>query len=306
VVIDCDPGIDDAITLALAANSPELELVAVTTVAGNAPLELTTTNALALLHLLGRDDVPVSAGASRGLVHVKPEHAAVHGVGGLGGVVLPQSRRGAAPEHAVELLAARLRDAPPGSLSILAIGPLTNIALLVALHPDLIPRIDRVVVMGASTGPGNVTPAAEYNTWADPEAARRVLTDPSLELCVVQLQVTRRATLDAAARHELRAGSALGASLSAMIDGYADDALGERALHDVAALAAILDPGLIATRPARIEVITDFGPRRGETIINFDAGAADSNLHVAVDLDASRLRQLLLERIAGADQPVRR
>jgi pyrimidine-specific ribonucleoside hydrolase len=304
VVIDCDPGIDDAITLAVAANSQELELVGVTTVAGNASLELTTANALALLHLLGRDDVPVSAGASRGLVHVKPEHAAVHGVGGLGGVVLPRSRRAAVPGHAVELLATRLRETPPRSLTILAIGPLTNIALLLALHPELGDRIDRVVVMGASTGPGNMTPAAEYNTWADPEAAQRVLTDPGLELCLVQLQVTRRATLDAATRDELRAGSALGASLSAMIDGYADDALGERALHDVAALAAILDPSLIATRPARIQVITDFGPRRGETIIGFDAVPADSNLHVAVDVDTGRLRQLLLERIAGADQPV--
>jgi inosine-uridine nucleoside N-ribohydrolase len=160
-----------------------------------------------------------------------------------------------------------------------------------------------VVVMGASTGPGNVTPAAEYNTWADPEAAQRVLTDPGLELCLVQLQVTRRATLDAATRDELRAGSALGASLSAMIDGYADDALGERALHDVAALAAILDPSLVATRPARIEVITDFGPRRGETIISFDAaGAEQSRLKVAVDLDTVRLRQLLLARIAGPGQ----
>jgi pyrimidine-specific ribonucleoside hydrolase len=304
VLIDCDPGIDDAVTLAVAANSPEIELVGVTTVAGNASLELTTANALALLSLLGRGDVPVSAGASRGLVRVKAAHADVHGVGGLGGVALPPSPRAAEPGHAVEFLATRLSAAPARSLSILAIGPLTNLALLLALHPGLTERIDRVVVMGASTGPGNMTPAAEYNVWADPEAAQRVLTDPGLEVCLVQLQVTRRATLDPAARAALRTGSALGASLSAMIDGYADDALGERALHDLAALAAILDPSLIATRPARIEVVTDSSPRRGETIISFDPVPAGANLHVAVDLDTRRLRQLLLDRIAGADQPV--
>jgi pyrimidine-specific ribonucleoside hydrolase len=303
VLIDCDPGIDDAVTLAVAANSPEIELVGVTTVAGNASLELTTANALGLLSLLGRDDVPVSAGASRGLVRVKAAHADVHGVGGLGGVALPPAPRAAEPGHAVEFLATRLRAAPARSLSILAIGPLTNIALLLALHPGLTERIDRVVVMGASTGPGNMTPAAEYNVWADPEAAQRVLTDPGLEVCLVQLQVTRRATLDPAARAALRTGSALGASLSAMIDGYADDALGERALHDVAALAAILDPSLIATRPARIEVITDSSPRRGETIISFDAGPTESRLEVAVDLDTGRLRQLLLDRIAATGQP---
>jgi len=300
-VIDCDPGIDDAVSLALTVNSPELELRGVTTVAGNVPLELTTANALTLLAALRRDDVPVAAGADRGLVRIKPLHPFVHGANGLGGVELTPAQRDARREHAVEFLAALLRDAPPRSLTIAAIGPLTNIALLTALHPELTDRIDRVVVMGASTGAGNVTPMAEYNTWADPEAAQRVLGGSELEICLVELQVTRQATLNPRTRAALRTGSALGALLSDMIDGYADDALGERALHDVVALAAIIDPTLITTRPAKVEVKSGSGAGRGRTVFAFeDADAAASNVQVAVDLDVGRLLDLLLTRIGGA------
>ena len=301
LIIDCDPGIDDAVSLALAANSSELNLRGVTTVAGNVELSQTTANALALLNTLGRDDVRVAAGADQGLVRPKPPHAFIHGRNGLGGVRLPPPSRRPDRDHAVALLAAQLRASPPRSVTIAAIGPLTNIALLAALHPELIDRIARVVVMGASSAGGNVTPLAEYNTWADPEAAHRVLSASGLNVCLVELQVTRQATLDSRARRALKGASPLGAVLSRMIEGYADGAPGERALHDVVVVAAIIDPTLIATRPGRIEVRTSTGADRGQTVLSVDESAGDgSRLQVAVDLDAVRLREMLLSRIGAA------
>jgi pyrimidine-specific ribonucleoside hydrolase len=302
-VIDSDPGIDDAVALALAVGSPELDLLGVTTVAGNVPLELTTGNALRLLAAFGRDDVPVAAGAARGLVRTKAPHAFIHGRNGLGDVDVPPARRRPNPEHAVEFLATVLRGAEPRSVTIAAIGPLTNIALLVALHPELTDRIDRVVVMGASTRRGNVTPAAEYNVWADPEAAQRVLAESDLEICLVELEITRRATLGTSGRATLREGSARGALLADMIDGYADRSGGGRPLHDVVALAAIVDPALIETRPASIKVDTGSGSERAKTIFAFDGSGADASparVQVAVDLDVPRLREMLFTRVAAA------
>jgi pyrimidine-specific ribonucleoside hydrolase len=301
VVIDCDPGIDDAAALALAVGSPELDVRGVTTVAGNVELELTTGNALRLLAAFGRDDVPVAPGAARGLMRTKAAHAFVHGRNGLGGVELPAARRAARSEHAVELLAAVLRESEPGSVTIAAIGPLTNIALLASMHPELTERIDRVVVMGATAGRGNMTPVAEYNVWADPEAAQRVLGESDFEICLVELEVTRRATVGPRELARLRAESARGALLADMIDGYADQAVGGRPLHDAVAVAAIVDPTLIATRPATIEVDTGSGSGRASTAIAFgEAGAGGAGrLNVAVDLDVARFRELLLTRVAG-------
>src|SRR4051794_19092711 len=173
VIIDCDPGHDDAMALMLAAASPEVELVAVTTVAGNQTLDKVTANAIRVLDVLGADDIPVAAGADRGLIHAAESASEVHGETGLDGPDLPPPSREPEPLHAVELLAQKLRERP---LTLIPIGPLTNIALLLATHPELAGRIERVVIMGGAIGMGNATPSAEFNLWADPEAAARVFT----------------------------------------------------------------------------------------------------------------------------------
>jgi pyrimidine-specific ribonucleoside hydrolase len=298
LVIDCDPGIDDAVSLALAIGSPELDVRAVTTVAGNVPLELTTGNALRLLRAFDREDIPVAAGAARGLVHAHDAHPPIHGSNGLGGVDVSASQRAIQAEHAVELLAAVLRDAPAKSVTIAAIGPLTNIALFLALRPELTDRIDRLVVMGGAVGRGNVTPVAEFNVWADPEAARRVLTDPGLDTCLVGLDVTNRATVDESVLAALSAGSARGTLLANMIAGYADRAPEGWPLHDVLAIASIIDPTLVRTRPATIEVDTGFGIGRAQTICAFDAHAGrPARARVAVDVDVERFRSLVMDRV---------
>jgi pyrimidine-specific ribonucleoside hydrolase len=172
LVIDTDPGIDDALAILLALASPEVDLRLVTTVHGNVELAQTTENALRVLHLAGRPDVPVAAGARESLVHAQPERAGhVHGAAGLGGVELAPSAAGVDPRPAVVALAELLLSSPE-PVTIAAVGPLTNNALLLRVFPDAAARIGRLVVMGGSAARGgNVTAAAEFNVWADPEAA---------------------------------------------------------------------------------------------------------------------------------------
>jgi pyrimidine-specific ribonucleoside hydrolase len=310
LIVDTDPGIDDALSVALALASPEVGVELISTVAGNSPLEITTRNALRLLGLLGREELPVVAGSDRPLVRV-PWHGQLspHGEDGFGGAVVPDCRAVVRTGHAVDALAAHLRAAGPGSVTIAAIGPLTNIALLLAVHPDVADRIERLVVMGGSLGRGNITPVAEFNIWTDPEAAQRVLADSGLPITLVGLDVTRRATVDDADLAVLRGRSAAGGLLADMVLGYGDQATGGWPIHDALAVAAAIDPTLLVTRPATIEVDTTVGPGRGQTVTRFADVATyakrpvggpvlETVVDVAVDVDADRFRALLIDRIA--------
>lgn len=311
LVIDGDPGIDDAVALALAAASPEVELLAVTTLAGNAPVDVTTDNARRILHLLGRDGIPVAAGASRAVVHVGVHNQrSPHGVNGLGEVELPPSTAVGRTEHALELLAGILRPAPPGSITIAALGPLTNIALLLAVHPDLTDRIREVVVMGGSSGQGNITPTAEFNIWTDPEAAHRVLADSGLNIRLVGLDVTRRATVDGADLAMLRRSSDRAALLADMIAAYGDHGDAGWPLHDVLVVAAIVDPRIIRTLPMTVAVDTTLRPERGRTTFApADATATQASpptasvcltrtpVQVACAVDQDAFRSLVLTRV---------
>ncbi|MCW3063346.1 MAG: Inosine-uridine preferring nucleoside hydrolase [Solirubrobacterales bacterium] len=301
LVIDCDPGIDDAVSLALALASPELDVRAVTTVAGNVSLERTTDNALRLLHAFGRDDITVAAGAARALVRRPARHPPLHGPNGLGGVRLPEPAHGASAESAIETLARVVSEAPDRSVTIAALGPLTNVALFLAVCPDLAERIGRLVVMGGAVGGGNITPVAEFNVWADPEAAQRVLAGSGLDICLVGLGVTTRATLDDRALTDLHAGSQRGALLAEIVMGYGDHAPGGWPLHDALVLASLVDPTLISTRPASVEVDTGCGIGRAQTVCGFDGhdGEGAGLPQVAVDVDADRFRELLLSRLAA-------
>lgn len=262
VFIDCDPGIDDALALAYLAADSSVEIVGVGTVYGNAAVETTTDNAVRLLRLFGRPDVPVSAGAARPLVQQPRLAAHVHGANGLGGIEVPAAERIEVSESAAEALV-RLARSAPGQISVLALGPLTNLALALALEPQLPQLVDRVVVMGGAVRvPGNVTPWAEANVNNDPEAAEAVL-GAGFDLTLVALDVTMRALATESWLEELAGMEGERARyahrfLTYYVDWYTSF-LGQRAcaMHDPLAAAVLLDPALVTesvTLPVQVEL----------------------------------------------------
>src|ERR1700754_2877362 len=299
VIIDCDPGHDDAMALMLAVASPELEVCAVTTVAGNQTIEKVTANALKVLDLVGRPDIPVAAGADRALVHPARVASEVHGETGLDGPDLPPPSRETEPMHAVELLAAKLRERP---LTLIPTAPLTNIALLLATHPELKPRIERIVLMGGAHGHGNTTPAAEFNIWVDPEAAHRVFTS-GLDITMVRLDVTHRAMLSAARADALRGSGRTGDAFADLHAFYRQFHLrvyghDDTPVHDALAVGYVIDPSLLQVKTLRTEIDVTLGPCRGRTVVDMlDRGGAGSDIHVALEVQADAFIDLLTSRI---------
>jgi inosine-uridine nucleoside N-ribohydrolase len=303
LILDCDPGHDDAVALMLALASPELELLGVTTVSGNQTLEKTTANAIRVLQHLGRDDVPVAAGAPRPLVRERRVAAYVHGESGLDGPDLPPAAREPAAEHAIDWIAGTLAAAP-GPVSLVATGPLTNVALLLARHPEVEPKLERIVLMGGAIGEGNVTPAAEFNIWVDPEAAQRVFSS-GLDVTMVGLDVTHRALLRQPDVDRLAAAGRAG-RLAADLHGFYVRFHRRRygwdgaPVHDALALAYAIDATLLETRHCGVTVDTGPEPARGRTHVDrWGSAGWAPNCHVAVDVDAARFIELLVERIAG-------
>jgi inosine-uridine nucleoside N-ribohydrolase len=309
LLLDCDPGIDDMIAILVACASPEIDLLGVSTVGGNAGIETTTRNARAVLALAGRPDVPVAAGASRSLVRTAGSGAThVHGDNGLGGVQLPEPETPPDPRHAVDFLADLMAGAAE-PVTLVATGPLTNVALLYARHPDVAATLDRLVIMGGSIGAGNTTPAAEFNIWFDPEAAYRVLTDPGLSRAVpttmVGLDVTYRTSFGLEDLARLRAANRIGALAADALDHYRQEyaeLLGRPVVpvHDAVAVAVAVRPDLVVTRPGYVDVDTGCGPSRGNTVIDLHGkrGAAP-NAEVALDADPDTVVGFLLDRLGS-------
>ncbi len=300
VILDCDPGHDDAIALLLALASPEVNLLGVTTVSGNQTLEKTTANAIRILDHVGRRDVPVAAGAPRPLLRERHVAANVHGETGLDGPDLPAPSRQPGTAHAIDWIAATL-DAHPTPVTLVPTGPLTNIGLFLARYPDLTDKIERIVLMGGAIGEGNTTPAAEFNIWADPEAAYRVFTS-GLDVTMVGLDVTHRALMTPAHVGQFtgRAGK-----LVADLYGFYSQFHARRygwdgsPVHDAVAMALVIDPTLLATAHRGVVVDTGPEPSRGRTHVDLQGAHWEPNTHVAVDIDADRFLSLLIERISS-------
>jgi inosine-uridine nucleoside N-ribohydrolase len=300
IIVDCDPGIDDALALVLAHGHPDLDLRGITTVAGNVGLDQTTDNALRIRDFLGLRDVPVVAGSPGPLVR-PPIHARqVHGTSGLGAANLPAATSGPAEGHAVDFLAEAI-GAEPGQVTLVATGPLTNIALAVRRYPDLVSQVGDFVIMGGSAGRGNATPAAEFNIAADPEAAAAVF-GAGWPVTMVGLDVTLRARATAAIRDRMRGlGRLADDLLLPALSGYrggsgepeAPDGDGP-AVHDVCAVALVAEPGLITCRPARVEVETAGRWTAGMTVTDF-AAAAQVNAQVGVAIDTGGFWDLVLD-----------
>jgi len=300
-IIDCDPGTDDAIALWLALASAELDVRLVTVAGGNVGLARTSANARAIVGQTGRA-VPVVAGAERSLLADFRAEPAVHGQDGLGGVILPEGPP-LAPGLAADAIRTELRAAAPASVTVIGLGPVTNLALAFATEPALADRVAEIVLMSGAWTEGNITPAAEFNAWNDPEALA-VLLNLGRPLAIATLDLTAQAFVTpglVARMAERPGGAAWRAALDILRALPASKRFGGRGfpLHDPCAIAWAIDPTLFGARPAFCEMELAQGPSRGRTVIDrWGRLGRPANLTLLETLDAERFFALLAERIA--------
>ena len=314
LLLDTDPGIDDALALFLVLASPDVQIEAVTTVSGNVHVDFTTRNALALLELAGRPDILVARGSDRPLVRHPVIADYVHGQNGLGGVMLPESQRQPASSHAVDVIIQRILESP-GEITLAAIGPLTNLALAVRREPRIAQTVREVLIMGGALRvPGNVTPASEFNIFADPHAAHIVL-HAGWPIRLISLDATNRADMR---REQFAALAASGhpvtQCMKTMVDYHLDEfgkARGITAfhMHDPLCLAAAISPDLIDWKPAYVDVELSGTLTLGATVAYFEkmedidptlAHPRRSNVLASVGVDVERFVAMYMERIASA------
>ncbi len=303
IILDTDPGIDDALALFLALASPELQLEAVTTVHGNVPVDLTTHNALALLEIAGRSDIPVARGCALPLVRVPVDAKYVHGPTGLGTLTLPEPQASVVAQSAADLIIERVLAAP-GELTLVAVGPLTNLALALRREPAIAAQVREVVIMGGALRvPGNVTPAAEFNIYADPHAAQ-VVFKAGWPLRLISLDATNTAVVTREQTRQLaRQQSAVSRTIEEMLEFYFevfDPAYGNHGLrlHDPLALAAVFRPDFLQWESAYVDVELTGTLTFGETVAFFPRpGAPAPNMQVSVGVDAERFVAWFIERL---------
>jgi len=297
IILDCDPGIDDALAIAFAAGSPEIELAGLTTVAGNVELAKTTANALAVASFVGLGSVPVTAGCGTPLLRPALHAGHVHGESGLGGAVLPTPARSAEAGHAIDFII-ESAAAAPGEITLVATGPLTNIGLALRREPALASWVKDFVIMGGSASRGNVTPAAEFNIWADPEAAAIVFgAQWPNGVRMIGLDATLLARATAAVRDRMRTLGELGSTLLLpALAQYRDSVAGadEPAVHDVCAIVSIADPSVFTYTPAQVQVETHGNLTAGMTVTDFTKSNIP-NARVATGIAADRFWDVTLD-----------
>ena len=270
VIIDTDPGVDDALALLLALRSPELKIEGITPVAGNVPLELTLPNALRMVEIAGRADIPVAAGAKKPLVRRLVTAAYAHGENGLGGAVFPEPKIKPVAEPAAEFIGQVVRKYP-GEVTLITLGPLTNVAAALNSDPELAGRVKSLVMMGGSLSGGNITPAAEFNIYVDPEAAR-IVFQSGIPVTMVGLDVTRRTSLTEEHVGVLEAGQSAVSQAAAKIARNALEHNRQQGflvgpnMHDSLAVAAFLDPAVVQLKDYYVDVETAGELTAGETL----------------------------------------
>jgi len=319
LILDVDTGVDDALALLYAAASPEVELIGATTVMGNVTVEVATTNTLAVLELLGLGDLEVARGASRPLVRDHEPFPVVHGERGLGHAELPVPSRAPSSRSAAQFLVEAARDRP-GEVLLVATGPLTNVALALAEEPRLPDLLAGFALMGGSYAQGgNATPAAEANTWVDPDAAQAVFrgfagrAEAKLPRCV-GLDVTQRVQLSREGLASMVApapGSPIGTFLGDAVPFYIEfyertHDFGGACMHDPLALALAIDPSMATWTSTRVEVEADGTWTRGMTVTDLDGirhspwpvgWEPEDNALVALDVDATAFMDVFVKRL---------
>ncbi|MEU1272490.1 nucleoside hydrolase [Streptomyces sp. NPDC005799] len=311
VIIDCDTGVDDALALLFAVRHPGIDLRAVTCVAGNTDVDGVVRNTLTVLEQAGAPEIPVGRGAERPLIEAVRTARHVHGVDGMGDIGLPAPTRAPADVDAVTLLRREIL-ASPRPVTLVPTAPLTNIALLLRTHPDVVRNIERIVFMGGAVATGNATAVAEFNVWHDPEAAAVLLT-AGVPITMYGLDVFQRVVVPGADVRRLRASAEPGTRLAGELlahrpsspDPDSDEIAG--GLGDAGAVCSVADPAGITTSLLPVEVSLAPGPTRGQTIVDRRARPGESEIHegareqplvdVALDVDVSRFVKLWLSAV---------
>lgn len=304
IILDCDPGHDDAIALLLAAHHPALELLAVTTVAGNQALEKTTQNALKVCTLANIRNVPIAKGMDRPLVRPARHAADIHGVSGMDGPAVPEPDIALAPQHAVDLLIELLQRSD-GDIILVPTGPLTNIATAIRREPAIVPKIQAISLMGGAIGLGNVTPSAEFNLWFDPEAAAIVFAC-GRPITMTPLEVTHQALATEEIVGRLRAikrpVSTFAADLLVFFAESYKNVFGFAAppVHDPCAVAAVIDPTILHAANMYVEIETVSPLSAGRTICDvYGKQEQPANVRVGYGLDVTRFWDMLLTVLAS-------
>ena len=301
IIIDCDPGHDDALAILLALGSPdELEVLAITTVAGNAPLALTEKNARKVVELAGRPDLAVHGGSARPLIKPLVTAAHVHGETGLDGPDLPEPATPLAHGHAVDAIVDLVLRRPPGTVTLCPIGPLTNIALAILKAPEIASRLREIVLMGGAIGLGNITPAAEFNIHVDPHAAK-VVFESGAPIVMHGLDVTRQALVTPARLEAIRALDTpvahAAADLLAFYGGKHPE--GAAPLHDPCVIAWLLRPELFAGRACHVAIETVGEHTLGRTVVDWSGRTGHApNAQVIDRIDTDGFFELLTSRLA--------
>ena len=311
LIIDCDPGVDDTVGLLLALAAPRLDVLAITTVGGNVPVVKTSRNARIVRQAAGREDVPVFAGAARPLVREPAGAGEFHGAEGLGDVAITEPDAPLAEGDAVAAIIDLVRARPKGSVAVAVMGPMTNLALALRQAPDLAGRLGPVVVMGgARSEGGNITASAEFNIWADPDAAAEVFASGA-RVIVFGLDATHqvRATEGRIARIEATGGEAAALAASTLrfsqrierrIVGWPISGDQGAPLHDPCTVAWLMRPDLFTLKPCRIEVETVSDLTRGHTAVEFRVDAGTAPHLWAVAADGEGVFDLIAETLKGA------
>ena len=302
IILDCDPGHDDAIAILLAAHHPDIDLLAITTVAGNQSLDKTTLNALKVCSLANIRNVPVARGMDRPLVRPARHAANIHGESGMDGPNIPEPDIEPAPQHGVDLLIDLLMNSD-GDITIVPTGPLTNIATAIRREPAILPRIKAISLMGGAIGVGNRMPAAEFNIWADPEAAA-IVFDCGRPLTMSPLEVTHQALATGEVLDRLRAVNRPVASFAADLLTFFGDTyrnvFGFPAppVHDPCAVAAVIDPDILQAHTIRVEVETEGEWTSGRTVCDiYGVLGKEPNVRVGYALDVPRFWEMLISTI---------
>jgi inosine-uridine nucleoside N-ribohydrolase len=319
IILDCDPGIDDALAIAFAHGHPGIDLAGITTVAGNVGLPKTTANALAVCEFVGAAGIPVTPGCPGPLLRPALDARRVHGDSGLGGAVLPPAAASPADGHAIDYLIETIRAAP-GEITLVATGPLTNIALAVQREPRLADWVRQFVIMGGSASRGNVTPAAEYNIWADPEAAAAVFR-AGWTVIMLGLDVTLRTGANQQVLQRMGELGPLGTRLllpaleqyRSVREPDSQGGLGGASplgagppVHDVCAVAWVAEPDLFGLVPARVQVELAGQFTAGMTVTDFDAPreVGNGNAMVAMRIEVGKFWEVTLGTFAKVAEAI--